>query len=73
VERLDRLEVEGLRAVEEALAGPEQDRGDVEREFVDHSGGEGLAGRPGSGPAGDETVERDRHVAGGVGHRRPPR
>jgi hypothetical protein len=42
VERLDRLEPEGLDSVEQPLAGPEQDGDDVEREFVDHSGGERL-------------------------------
>src|SRR5215203_1962099 len=42
VEHLDRLEPEGLDSVEQPLAGPEQDGGHVEREFVDHSGGERL-------------------------------
>ncbi|HZC82968.1 MAG TPA: hypothetical protein VE194_00950, partial [Rubrobacter sp.] len=35
VEHLDRLEPEGLDSVEQALAGPEQDGGDVEDEIVD--------------------------------------
>jgi hypothetical protein len=42
VEHLDRLEPEGLDSVEQSLAGPEQDGDHVEREFVDHSGGERL-------------------------------
>jgi hypothetical protein len=42
VEHLDRLELEGLDSVEQSLAGPEQDRDHVAREFVDHSGGERL-------------------------------
>src|SRR5579863_1146202 len=42
VEHLDRLEPEGLDSLEQALTGPEQDGNDVEREFVDHSGGERL-------------------------------
>src|SRR6188472_233769 len=42
VEHLDRLEPEGLDSVEQSLAGPEQDGGHVEREFVDHCGGERL-------------------------------
>ena len=42
VEHLDRLEPEGLDSVEQPLAGPEQDGDHVEREFVDHSGGERL-------------------------------
>ena len=42
VEHLDRLEPEGLDSFEQPLAGPEQDGGHVEREFVDHSGGERL-------------------------------
>jgi hypothetical protein len=42
VEHLDRLKAEGLDSVEQPLTRPEQDRGDVEREFVDHSGGERL-------------------------------
>ena len=42
VEHLDRLELEGLDSVEQSLAGPEQDGDHVEREFVDHSGGERL-------------------------------
>ncbi len=42
VERLDRLEPEELDSVEQPLAGPEQNGDHVEREFVDHSGGERL-------------------------------
>ena len=42
VEHLDRLEPEGLDSVEQPLAGPEQDGDHVEREFVDHSGGQRL-------------------------------
>src|SRR4051812_20324262 len=40
---LHRLELERLDAVEDPLAGAEQDRHDVEREFVDDPGDEGLA------------------------------
>jgi hypothetical protein len=38
MQHLDRLHAEGLDAVEDPLAGPEQDRGDVERELVDDPG-----------------------------------
>src|SRR3954470_11294611 len=51
VEHLDWLEPEGLGSVDQPLAGPEQDRGHVEREFVDHSGGERLT--DGGGAARD--------------------
>src|SRR3954453_9736664 len=40
---LDGLEPERLDAVEDPLAGAEQDRRDVERELVDDAGNEGLA------------------------------
>src|SRR5215213_5799806 len=40
---LDRLKPERLDAVEDPLAGAEQDRRDVERELVDDPGKEGLA------------------------------
>src|SRR3954454_6329274 len=40
---LDGLESERLDAVEDPLAGAEQDRRDVERELVDDPGNEGLA------------------------------
>src|SRR5881398_1452321 len=40
---LDGLKPERLDAVEDPLAGAEQDRRDVERELVDHPGNEGLA------------------------------
>src|SRR5918992_547505 len=40
---LDGLEPERLHAVEDPLAGAEQDRRDVERELVDDPGNEGLA------------------------------
>src|SRR3954469_2660031 len=40
---LNGLEPERLDAVEDRLAGAEQDRGDVERELVDDPGNEGLA------------------------------
>src|SRR3954451_18378063 len=40
---LDGLEPERLHAVEDPLAGAEQDRRDVERELVDHVCNEGLA------------------------------
>src|SRR6516162_4672478 len=40
---LDGLQPEGLDAVEDPLAGAEQDRRDVERELVDDAGNEGLA------------------------------
>src|ERR671925_357278 len=115
---LHRLKPERLDAVEDPLAGAEEDRRDVERELVDDPGNEGLAHSGGAtrdvyaalagrltrlcisgveaalvaempgmelaptlaewilaalvGPS-DETVERDRHVAGGVRHRRPPK
>src|ERR671935_1147603 len=39
---LDGLEPERLDAVEDPLAGAEQDRRDVERELVDDPGNEGL-------------------------------
>ena len=42
MEHLDRLEPEGLDSIEQPLAGPEQDGDHVERDFVDHSGGERL-------------------------------
>src|SRR3954451_18119353 len=45
---LDGLKPERLDAVEDALAGAEQDRRDVERELVDDSGDEGLAHRRGA-------------------------
>jgi hypothetical protein len=51
VERLERLEPEGLDSVEQPLAGPQQDGDHVERELVDHSGRERLA--DGRGAAGD--------------------
>jgi hypothetical protein len=35
MQHLDRLHAEGIDAVEDPLAGPEQDRGEVERELVD--------------------------------------
>src|SRR5437588_834333 len=80
---LNGLKPERLDAVEDPLAGAEQDRRDVERELG--LGGALVAEMPAMeltptltewilaalvGP-GDETVERDRHVAGGVRHRRP--
>src|SRR6266699_2083318 len=92
---LNGLKPERLDAVEDPLAGSEQDRRDVQRELVDDPGNEGLAHSRGAardvyaalpGPlapsltewilaalvgASDETVERDRHVARGVRHRRP--
>src|SRR4029453_17905922 len=40
---LDGLKLERLDAVEDPLAGAEQDRRDVERELVDDPGNEGLA------------------------------
>src|SRR3954453_6477912 len=40
---LNGLKTERLDAVEDPLAGPEQDRRDVERELVDDPGNEGLA------------------------------
>src|SRR5919199_3635121 len=40
---LDGLKLERLDAVEDPLAGAEQDRRDVERELVDDRGNEGLA------------------------------
>src|SRR5436190_22685513 len=40
---LDGLQPERLDAVEDPLAGAEQDRRDVERELVDDAGNEGLA------------------------------
>src|SRR3954449_7821738 len=43
VQDLDGLEPERLDAVEDPLAGSEQDRRDVERELVDDPGNEGLA------------------------------
>ena len=42
MQHLDGLEPEGFDAVEDPLAGPEQDRGDVERELVDDPGDERL-------------------------------
>src|SRR3954468_12527140 len=48
MQHLDRLQPERSDAVEDPLAGPEQDRGDVERELVDDPGGERL---PNSGGA----------------------
>ena len=39
---VDGLEPERLDAVEESLAGAEQDRREVERELVDDPGNEGL-------------------------------
>src|SRR3954451_4563718 len=52
---LDGLQAERLDAVEDPLAGAEQDRRDVERELVDDSGNEGLAHRRGA--------TRDVHAA----------
>src|SRR3954462_2270150 len=52
---LDGLEPERLDAVEDPLAGAEQDRRDVERELVDDPGYEGLAHRRGA--------TRDVHAA----------
>ena len=42
MEHLGRLEPNGLDSVEQPLPGPEQDGNHVEREFVEHSGGERL-------------------------------
>src|SRR5438034_98357 len=85
---LDGLQPERLDAVEDPLAGAEQDRRDVERELVDDPCNEGLAHGRGATRdvyaalagrltrlcvSGVEAVERDRHVAGGVRHRRPPK
>ena len=42
MQHLDGLEPEGSDAVEDPFAGPEQDRGDVERELVDDAGDERL-------------------------------
>jgi hypothetical protein len=56
VEHLDRLEPEGLDSVEQPLAGPKQDGGQVERELVDHSGGERLT--DGRGAARDVEANR---------------
>src|SRR3954466_11079869 len=42
MQHLDGLQPEGLDAVEDPLAGPEQDRGDVERQLVDAPGAERL-------------------------------
>ena len=38
MQHLYRLHAEGLGAVEDPLAGPEQNRGDVERELIDDPG-----------------------------------
>src|SRR3954462_11767779 len=43
MQHLDGLEPERLDAIEDPLAGANQDRRDVERELVDDSGNEGLA------------------------------
>src|SRR3954467_8728983 len=43
MQNLERLKPERLDAVEDPLAGAEQDRRDVERELVDDPGNEGLA------------------------------
>src|SRR5439155_17913363 len=42
VQHLDGLQPQRSDAVEDPLAGPEQDRGDVERELVDDPGDERL-------------------------------
>src|SRR5215212_1256759 len=42
MQHLDGLQPERSDAVEDPLAGPEQDRGDVERELVDDPGDERL-------------------------------
>jgi hypothetical protein len=42
MQHLYRLHAEGLDAVEDPLAGPEQNRGDVERELVDDPGDKRL-------------------------------
>src|SRR3954452_11329726 len=59
MQHLHRLHAEGLDAVEDPLAGPEQDRRDVERELVDDPGDERLPHGPGA--------PRDVHavIAGG--------
>src|SRR4029079_12297540 len=43
MQNLDGLKLERFDAVEDPLAGAEQDRRDVQRELVDYSGNEGLA------------------------------
>ena len=48
MQHLYRLHAEGLDAVEDPLAGPEQDRGDVERELVDDPGDKRLPHCPGA-------------------------
>ncbi len=57
MQHLDGLELEGRRPVEDALARPEQDGGDVERQLVDHARGVATAytyGAPGDpGSTGD--------------------
>src|SRR5690242_21035559 len=71
MQHLYRLDVEGLDAFEDPLAGPEQDRGDVERELVDDPGDKRLPHGPGA-PRDVHTV-----IAGGfarlrVGGVEPP-
>src|SRR4051812_50188267 len=60
MQHLYRLHAEGLDAVEDPLAGPEQNRRDVERELVDDPGDERLPHGPGA--------PRDVHavIAGGL-------
>src|SRR4051812_9560910 len=60
MQHLYRLHAEGLDAVEDSLAGTEQDRGDVERELVDDPGDKRLPHGPGA--------PRDVHavIAGGL-------
>src|SRR3954470_13787240 len=59
MQHLYRLHAEGFDAVEDPLAGPEQNRGDVERELVDDPGDQRLPHGPGT--------PRDVHavIAGG--------
>jgi hypothetical protein len=54
VQRLDRLEPERVDSVKQPLTGSEQDRDHVERQLVDHPGGERLTN--GRGAARDVDV-----------------
>ena len=67
MQHLDRLQPQRSDAVEDPLARPEQDRGDVERELVDDPGGERLADRGGAARDVDAAYGQALDTADGNG------
>jgi hypothetical protein len=58
MQHLYRLHAEGLDAVEDPLTGPEQNRGDVERELVEDPGDKRLQAPPAMSTPSSPAVSR---------------